>query len=303
MNVGGSPPSGEKLDPRLKQITVLYLLQHRGGWDRDKSFDPMFRSVQIARKFDVPPPVGPEQVIRYMMGQPLQFDPGQEYAYSNFGYCVLGRLVEKVSGQSYEDYVRKEVLAPLGIRAMRLGKTLPAGRAPGEVKYYDEKERTRPSVFSPHVGQPVPLPYGAWNLEAMDAHGGWIASAEELVRFASAFDVPARCKVLHPAGIATMFGRPPGRAGLDANGKPQEAYYGCGWSVRTVGLSGNTWHGGTLDGTSTLLVRRHDGLCWGVLFNTRNSPAGENLGGLIDPLLHQAADRVRLWPKGNLFKK
>jgi CubicO group peptidase (beta-lactamase class C family) len=44
--------------------------------------------------------------------------------YSNFGYCILGCVIEKVSGQNYETYVREEVLAPLGISTMRLGKTL-----------------------------------------------------------------------------------------------------------------------------------------------------------------------------------
>jgi N-acyl-D-amino-acid deacylase len=301
------PPPGSTgpVAPRLKQITVLHLLQHRGGWDRDKSFDPMFRSVAIARAFKAPPPARPEQIIRYMMGRKLDFDPGQKDVYSNFGYSVLGRLIEKVTGLPYEAYVRKEVLAPLGIHDMRLGKTLPPGRAPREVKYYDEKDRTGGSVFSPHVGAPVPLPYGAWCLEAMDSHGGWIASADNLVRFASAFDVPARCKVLRPSAIATMFARPEGSSGYEANGKPRDAYYACGWMVRPVGPLGraNTWHNGALDGTATILVRRHDGLCWAVLFSTRNDPDGKNLAGEIDGLVHEAADRVKVWPQGNRFKK
>ena len=44
-----------------------------------------------------------------MLCRPLDFDPGSEYAYSNFGYCLLGRVIEKRSGQDYETYVRKEV--------------------------------------------------------------------------------------------------------------------------------------------------------------------------------------------------
>src|SRR5260370_23744350 len=136
----------------------------------------MFASVRIVKAMGVAAPADQRAIIRYMMGLPLDFDPGKRYAYSNFGYCLLGRVIEKASGQSYEDYVRKEVLAPLGIHRMRLGKTLPAGRAKGEVIYYDEKNRTGPSVFSKRRGQQVALPYGAWNLEAMDSHGGWLAS-------------------------------------------------------------------------------------------------------------------------------
>src|SRR5262245_50546319 len=64
-------PKGRKRDPRLKDITVRQLLQHTGGWDRDKSFDPMFRSVDIAKAFQAPPPAQAQHIIRYMLGQPL----------------------------------------------------------------------------------------------------------------------------------------------------------------------------------------------------------------------------------------
>jgi N-acyl-D-amino-acid deacylase len=139
----------------------------------------------------------------------------------------------------------------------------------------------------------------------MDAHGGWVASAVDLVRFASAFDDPKRCPVLSPAGIRTMFSPPAGPVGPEPGGRPKERYYGCGWSVQVLGPRGvgNTWHTGAMPGTSTLLVRRFDGLDWAVLFNTQHGPGGEKLADLIDPLLHQAADSVRAWPKEDLFGK
>ncbi|HMF18691.1 MAG TPA: serine hydrolase domain-containing protein [Gemmataceae bacterium] len=291
-------PKGRKRDPRLKDITVRELLHHTGGWDRDKSFDPMFQSVKIAQAFKSPPPAHPDQIIRYMLGQPLDFTPGERYAYSNFGYCVLGRIIEKVSGESYEEYVKKHILAPLGIQMARLGKTLPKGRARLEVTYHDEKNRTGPSVFAANLGKQVPLPYGAWCLEAMDAHGGWISSAVDLVRFASAFDKPEQCKILTKKSLETMFARPQGAAGYNAKGKPRATYYACGWNVRTIGKGkADQWHTGALDGTATILVRRHDGLCWAVLFNTRSNPQGKDLIGLIDGQVHAAADKVERWPR------
>jgi len=45
-----------------------------------------------------------------MLGQPLDFAPGTRYAYSNFGYCVLGRIIEKITGQTYEAFVKKTIL-------------------------------------------------------------------------------------------------------------------------------------------------------------------------------------------------
>ncbi len=289
-------PTGPKVkfDGRWKKVTILHLLQHRGGWDRDKSFDPMFRSPAICEELKVAPPADQDAIIRYMLRRPLDFAPGERYAYSNFGYCLLGRVIEKISGRGYEDYVKKEVLAPLGVRRMRLGKTLPGGRARGEVKYYAPGEGA--AIMGPRLGKPVPWPYGGWCLESMDSHGGWIASAGDLVRFASASDDPRHCKILGAKSIKTMFARPPGAAGEDKNGRPAATYYGCGWSVRPVGGGkANTWHTGSLDGTSTLLVRRSDGLTWAVLFNSRQAKGGEP-ADLIDPLVHQAADAVKRWP-------
>ncbi|HEY8749033.1 MAG TPA: serine hydrolase domain-containing protein [Tepidisphaeraceae bacterium] len=296
-----SPRPEQHLDPRLKKITILELLQHRGGWDRDKSFDPMFRPIVIAREMGSAPPAGPDQIIQYMLGKPLDFDPGQSYAYSNFGYCILGRVIEKVSGETYENYVREHVLAPLGIHDMRIGRSLLELRAPHEVRYYGRGNGA--SVFSPHVGVKVPSSYGGWNLEAMDSHGAWIASAVDLVRFATAFDEPDHSKILSAQSIAEIFSRPAGDAGFDVDGKPKPVYYGAGWEVRHVNARGgiNTWHNGLLDGTSSLLVRRHDGLAWAVLFNASHDPDRKVLASIIDPLVHKAADQVRHWPDKDLF--
>jgi CubicO group peptidase (beta-lactamase class C family) len=293
-------PNGAKFDGRWKKVTILQLLQHTGGWNRDRkgAFDPMFYSPEIVKELKVRTPADAHAIIRFMLRLPLDFDPGTEYHYSNFGYCLLGRVVEKVSGQSYEDYVQKHVLAPLGIENMRLGHTLLRGRAEGEVKYY-VPERDRPlAIMGTDVGKPVPEPYGAWNLEAMDSHGGWIASAADLVRFASAFDHPKKCKILNEKSIEIMFARPEGEPGKNKSGNPSGPYYACGWEVHPFqDGTRNTWHGGSLPGSSTLLVRRADGLTWAVLFNSRNMPGKVEPADAIDPLLHDAADAVKKWPK------
>jgi N-acyl-D-amino-acid deacylase len=274
-------------DARWKKVTVAQLLMHRGGWDRDKSFDPMFVSPRIVRALDCAPPAMPAAIIQYMLGQRLDFEPGTREAYSNFGYCLLGRVVEKASGQSYEQYVRQHVLAPLGIRSMRIGHTLQ--RAPGEVHYHNRGKGR--AVMGPQQGKPVPVPYGAWCVEAMDAHGGWIASAPDLVRFAMAFDDPARCKILKASSIQRMFAAPAGE-------EKKDAWYAMGWSVRPDQCRGkaNTWHGGLLDGTSTLLVRRCDGLSWAVLFNSSKVTKKELPADAIDEKMHEAADAVKRWP-------
>jgi CubicO group peptidase (beta-lactamase class C family) len=292
----------EPADARWKQVTIVHLLQHTGGWDRDQSFDPMFRSVRIAQTLNVSPPADPHHIIHYMLGRPLDFDPGSRYARSNFGYCLLGRVIERVTGVAYERYVQREVLAPLGVHRMRLGKTLPAERVADEVVYYDAQDRTRPAVVG-SIGAWVPLPYGAWALEALDAPAGWIASAVDLGRFAAAFDIPAACPILRPESIATMFARPAGPAGYEADGRPKAVYYGCGWQVRPIGPQGDAdiWHFGRLDGTSAFLMRRYDGKNCAGLFNTSDGPDGQPLAAKLAGLLHQAVDHVHSWPTTDQF--
>ncbi|HEY0456725.1 MAG TPA: serine hydrolase domain-containing protein [Verrucomicrobiae bacterium] len=284
-------------DERIAKITVRHLLQHTGGWDRDKSYDPMFRCKTISEKLGIPSPPSAKDIICYMLGEPLDFDPGTRYAYSNFGYDVLGRIIEKVSGQSYEDYVRQHVLAPVGIRRMRIGQSRQS--IAGEVKYYTPDDSTTRSVFD---NSTVPWPYGGFHLEAMDAHGAWIASAVDLARFAAALDDAASSPLLRSSSFQTMYARPEPPVARDNEGNPMPTYYACGWNVRPVGRAGkaNYWHNGSLPGTSTLLVRRWDGLSWAALFNQRSEDKSLP-DSAIDGAMHRAADSVAKWPDHNLF--
>jgi N-acyl-D-amino-acid deacylase len=205
-----------------------------------------------------------------------------------------------VTGQSYEDYVKEQVLAPLGIHSMQIGRTRLEGRNENEVRYYDPGKGK--SVFAEDLNKQVPGPYGAWHLEAMDSHGGWLGSVVDLARFACAFDDPENGRILTPESITTMFDRPPGLAGHETDGKPKDVYYSCGWLNRVVGEGKtNHWHTGSLPGTAAILVRRHDRRNWVVLFNARVSPYASHLGRAVDILVHKAANEVEEWPEYDLF--
>ena len=219
------------------------------------------------------------EIITFMNGQPLQYEPGTRYAYSNYGYCLLGRVIEQRSGMAYEDYVKKKVLLPLGITGMKLGCSKLDDRMPGEVTY----ESKRGGV------------YGAFNLENMDSHGGWLAAAPELVRFAAAFDKPRDCPILSAESIGTMFAL----AETIAPDKYErgERYYACGWSVRDFGSDRrHTWYTGSLPGCYAFMARWSNGVNCVVLFNKRGDGFSE-----IDPLLWKAAKSVAAWPEHDLF--
>lgn len=285
----------QEFDVRWKNITIRHLLQHRGGWDRGKSFDAMFKPVEFAKQVGTEAPADQATVIKAMFSHKLDFDPGERYAYSNFGYCLLGRVIEKVTGKKYETYVKEKVLAPIGITTMRIGATHLEGRAKNEVRYY--QPGTGKSVFQETLNREVPWQYGAWHLEAMDSHGGWIATATDLAKFAAAFDDPQHCVILSAKSIELMFERPPGLAGHKEDGTPEDKFYSLGWINRVVDDGKlNHWHTGSLSGTATILIRRHDGRNFAALLNTRVSPSSSHLGRDIDSLLHKAANEVTNWP-------
>jgi N-acyl-D-amino-acid deacylase len=259
-----------KMDQRWKEITVFHLLAHMGGFDSERDGDPMFRVLDIARELKVPPPSRQEHIIRYMLAQPLAFAPGSKVCYSNFGYCLLGRVIEKAGGKPYDRYVIDELLQPLGIRDMQLGKTLTIAK--GEVRYVETDPPTAPSVFAQYLGKEVSTPYGAWCLEAMDAHGGWLASAVDLARFGAALDDTDR----FPAVKGKHF---------DQAFFPEYRYTGA------------------FSGTSAMFHHAPSKLSYGILFNSRKHRSDKNLCDAVYEPLKKILENVTVWPKDDLFPK
>ena len=289
-----TPPAGKSVDPRLKDITVAHLLYHQGGWDIDQlGYDPMFSDLRISKAIGVSLPISQANIITYMSGEPLSFNPGTKYAYSNYGYMLLGRIIEAVSNQSYETYIQQNVLQPLGISHTQLGRTLPENRLPNEVTYHSDWKNV--SVFDGKTS--VFWPDGGWNLENMDSHGGWVSTVIDMAQFEASFDNPKNNPILGQEMINLMFNAHPGTTG--------ERYYAMGWEIVRWDGNKNTWHTGSLDGTLSLMVRRFDGVDWFVVFNERDSksdPTGDSYWE-IDGLLHTAADTVKKWPSHDLFKQ
>lgn len=283
---------GAVSDARLNDITVRHLLEHSAGWDRDLAGDPMFRSGSIAQAMGVASPPDADTILRWMLTQPLQFNPGARYAYSNFGYLVLGQVVAKASGQRYEDYV-SNLLRQAGITGMKPGATLRAGRRAGEAAYVMEAGSSRvQSVFDSAPGL-VDYPYGGFAIEPMVAHGGWLASAVDLVAFAAAMDGQvSRADLLNAASLAEMARRP-------ATAAPTAtSWYGKGWLVNAAG---NWWHTGSLPGTASLVVRASNGTQWAVVLNQRSDTNSSAFFAELDTLMWTAFNGVKAWPTGDQF--
>ena len=238
-------PPGTKRDPRLDQVTVRDLLIHAGGWNRNKSGDPTTKLAQISASLHLTGPVTPLDMVRWLLGQPLDFDPGTQQAYSNVGYIVLGCIVQRVSEQPYADYVRMNVLAPSGVTDAALATSLGPPHA-GEVRRY-----------GPH-GNPVPN----GNSRAAAAAGGWIASAVDLVHVVEAFDGSSGKELLLPVTVGDMLAPPVAPLMPRANG----TYFGYGWDGVTSNEYGHLryWKDGSLLGVRTWIEHTDDGYDFAV---------------------------------------
>src|SRR5690606_28034498 len=95
----------------MHDITVRHLLHHTvGSWGNDGN-DPMFQH----------PTYSHSQLIEWTIANYPATAGRGTYKYSNFGYCLLGRIIEKLTGKTYEQFIKDEVLAPSGISNMKLG--------------------------------------------------------------------------------------------------------------------------------------------------------------------------------------
>jgi CubicO group peptidase (beta-lactamase class C family) len=219
-------------DQFLGEITLDHLLTHTvGGWSNQKN-DPMFLHQGMDHR----------QLIAWTLeNMPLSEQPGTRYVYSNFGYCLLGRVIEKITGQPYADYVRQSVLEPSRAPAMRIAGNSLQERADDEVIYHRQEGDSQP--------------YGM-NVARMDAHGGWLASASDLVRFLNhVHGAGQSAAILKRDTVSTMT--TPSVVGPG---------YARGWFV----TGPNRWHSGSLPGTSAIMVHTPSGLCWAALANSRD---------------------------------
>jgi CubicO group peptidase (beta-lactamase class C family) len=181
--------AGQQRDPRIDLVTVRQCVAHTGGWVRRvSSVDPVFETRRMARELKLPGRANQRDVARYMYGEPLQYTPGDADTYdgsdrySNFGYLLLGLVVEQVSGQSFQTYLDQTVLKPLGlVGQVSTGATLASGRRPNEVRYDDSSVGS--SAWDPYSDTRVPAVYGNFLVEAMNTGGGLIATAPALTAF------------------------------------------------------------------------------------------------------------------------
>ena len=244
------------------RVTPHHLLTHTGG--TGDIFGPLFTANRLELRTT-------GDYLRLYGTRSLQFAPGTQHVYSNYGFILLGALVERVSGTSYDDHVLARVLAPAGMTATGTAPedSLVPGRAVGYMR------QGGPS--GPLVSNAPTLPY-----RGTPAGGGY-STVGDFARFAAAL---REHRLLDPAHTALLYtGKVP------VNPSVQYAY---GFMDRVVG--GRRWvgHGGGAPGMNgELAFEPNGGYVVVVLSNLDPPAAGQVAAFILDRLPSPASAEGR----------
>ncbi len=273
-------------DKNIFRITVEDLLRHKGGFTT-RAGDPMFSTRTIMRQNHLKTPPDHETLVKIVLGRNLDFIPGTSQYYSNFGYLLLSMIIEKVSGESYEKWIQKNVLKPAHCNDFHIAENYYKDKYKNEVRYYVPSNEPTVSEYN-NSGKQVVRCYGGNDIHALSGAGAWVASTPELARLIASIDVRRSVSdIINRESIHQMVQYfDPDTYSLGWNDTdPQK-----GWK-RT----------GTFSGTTALIMYYPDGECWIFASNTstwKGPSHATYTGELFRELRRTYSD---LLPKRDLF--
>jgi CubicO group peptidase (beta-lactamase class C family) len=219
------------------KMTIFHVLTHTAGIPNFTSF-PDYESTQAL-------PTTPEKLVARFKDKPLDFEPGTKWSYSNSGYVLLGYLIEKVSGQNYEEFVQQNIFTPLGMKDSG----------------YDSNSAVivhRASGYAP--GKNGPENAGFVHMSVPFSAGALYSTTEDLLLWEQGL---FGGKVLKPESLAKMT-------------TPFKDDYALGLGVTTRNGHKVFSHGGGIQGFNTMLAYYPDDkLTVAVLANVNGPAAGE----------------------------
>ena len=240
-------------DDNYYLITVEHLLRHQAGFTQ-KGGDPMFTTASMMREMGLSKAPTQEQLTRHLLKRPLAYLPGTDQEYSNFGYLLLSLVIEKATGQSYEEWMQENVLKPAGCADMHIAGNFYADKLPNETRYFVQDNEPEIACFD-GSGEMVARCYGGNNITALQGAGAWVCSTPELARFVAAIDgKPEYPDILSLESIEQM------------TFVTDSVTYALGWN--DISADGIWTRTGTLAGTSALIKYYPDGECWIMVSNT-----------------------------------
>jgi D-alanyl-D-alanine carboxypeptidase len=243
--VGGLIAAGLGVEqPRAgtADITIRHLMTHTSGFGQ---YENLFFGRQVESC---------GQAARTAFERSLQSTPGGGFRYSNMNFCVLGVLIEELTGQPYEEVVYERLLTPLGISGMRLAPTFDPG--PDEIEHLSTEGRNY--------------------MEVLGAAGAWIATPSDLVAIVDSLDpTTPGWKPLEPETVALM------KTSVNDPRVPDRGY---GMGLILYG-EGNSGHTGTIESTHAMVLDRADDVTWAITVSGVYPNETPQLASIIDKAL------------------
>jgi CubicO group peptidase (beta-lactamase class C family) len=198
-----------------EKVTIHHLLTHTSGIPSFTSF-PDYNTWKLSAN-------DAAKTVNHFRDRPLEFQPGEKFAYSNSGYVLLGYVIERVSGKSYATFVRENLLQSLGMSDSG----------------YDSNAEILPQRVSGYESGPNGLRNASFiDMHVPHAAGALYSTPRDLLRWTQGL---FGGKLLSPAALAKMI-------------TPNKSDYACGLFVHSVGGRKLIEHSGGIDGFNTHLA-------------------------------------------------
>lgn len=239
-----------------QKVTIHHLLTHTSGIPSYTGLPNFFNEVSRD-------PYKPDEFVKKFASGDLEFEPGSKFAYNNSGYFLLGAIIEKVTGKTYEQALRENILDPVGMK--NTGYDLHRPILPKRASGYDK----RPDGYANAPYLDMSLPYAA---------GSMYSTVEDLLLWDQALYTE---KVLSAKSKELMY-------------KPFLENYAYGWSVEDASFKQNGQpvptisHGGGINGFATIIARFPKEKYLIVLL--------DNTGQSMDPLAEKVAKILHAQP-------
>lgn len=233
------PELADKMDPGFRKVTLVQLLSHTSGMPSDNQ---AFGDLLAKAMFED----GNLDEMRYFMlrewsALPLEAPPGSRFAYSNMGYTIVGAMIERAGGKTWDELITERVFQPLGLKTAGLGPQSSLGRVDAPLGHLVVDGKTKAFLAGPNGDNPPLIgPAGIAHLSVLDfaRWAGWNAGegrrGPHLVR-------PDTLKKLHTPVISM----PPKKDA--APGTPGQGQYALGWGLLDVDWAPRplVYHGGS----------------------------------------------------------
>jgi len=263
-------------------ITVAHLIQHTSGMTRTVS---PFSVAAWLNAGNPMLPVSPVHKAMYAATRGLEFVPGAGESYSNIGYGLLGRVIERASGKTYERFLFDDVAGRLGVTRIRLAGGLRSQLDPNEAFYFPTELILEES--QQHTDRRLLATAYSADYRFSDSSGGLATSPVDYVRMLTgAFDLSCDNLLLSPSTVASMLAQPAAPSTHDRGGFT--------WTRRANNVVSHA-KGGSVSGASTMVVYRSDRVSMALFVAKTGGASG------ADDRLNELADAVTEWGTHDLF--